>query len=63
MSVKYIVWGKKQNSDTDADEHPKKQRDILLKITSPRTPFTPTKLESHQYANAEAASTSWTYEK
>ena len=46
MLVKYIVGHKKQNNDTDADERPKKQRDFLLTHTSPRTPFTKTRLES-----------------
>ena len=29
--VKYIVWGKNENSDTDTYESPKKQREIFVK--------------------------------
>ena len=56
--VKDIVEGKRKNSDTDADEHPEKKKIFFFKLTSPSTPFTPTKLENFHYAHVKAANTS-----
>ena len=61
--VKYIVGGKRTIVTQIQMNIPINKGIFLLKLTFPRTPFTPTKLESYHYDHAKAASTSWSCEK